>query len=145
MNALFAAKSEWESQVRAQECDGGAAVYYANYAMYMHEARAKFLADAGVDLTVLNEHGLGLMVAQQSVRHIKPLRARERFVVLTSVVSAGPQTVTMSQQVIEKFDRRLCAESTVVLQLVLNDKFDFQLSSDLAEVVRRSKLSTVLA
>ncbi len=144
MNALLFSPSEWASQVRDSDCDAGCVMYYANYSFYMNDARSALLQEAGVDFALLDRHSLSLMVDEESVRYVKPLRQRERFSVLTSIVSRGTRTVTLAHQVIEKSDKRLCAESTVVLRLALDNAFDFQLSSDLAEIVACSGLGAVL-
>jgi 4-hydroxybenzoyl-CoA thioesterase len=137
--------AEWEREVRDHECDAAGIVYYANYSVYLHDARLAFMANAGVNSRVLELHGLSLTVAEQSIRYIKPLRRQERFVVQTSIVGFEPMLVRTSHRIVERSEERLCAESLAVLQLALNHGFDFHLSASLIEVVRNSGLDAVLS
>jgi len=102
------------------------------------------LTTVGIDVSELNRHGLALQVAEQSVRHIKPLLRGKRFVVSTAIVSTGSRALTLAQQVFEGASKLLCADSTVMLKLALGGELEFEFTPPLEEAVRRAGLGALL-
>ena len=83
-----------------EDTDTFGVVYYANYLKYMERARSDMIRAAGVDQTAeLNASGSAYVVADVSIRYLKPARLGDDLVVVSTVEAVRGVSVVIHQRV----------------------------------------------
>ena len=83
-----------------EDTDTFGVVYYANYLKYMERARSDMIRAAGVDQTAeLNASGSAYVVADVSIRYLKPARLGDDLVVASTVEQVRLASVVIHQRV----------------------------------------------
>lgn len=104
-----------------EDTDSGGVVYYANYLKFFERCRSEWLRALGLDnRTLLEQHGVLLVVAHCSTDYRKPARLDEALTVTASVERWGTASVVFAQQVLRgEGDRaELCTRAQVKVACV---------------------------
>ncbi len=89
----FALRVYWE------DTDAGGVVYYANYLKFFERARTEWLRAAGCEQEKLRlESGVAFVVADASVRYLRPARLDDLIDVTLRLHHAGRAQMTLAQQ-----------------------------------------------
>jgi len=84
-----------------EDTDAFGVVYYANYLKFMERARSDMIRAVGVDQNAeLRDTGSAYVVAEASIRYIRPARLGDDLVVLSSVQDIRAASVVIQQRVI---------------------------------------------
>jgi acyl-CoA thioester hydrolase len=88
-------------RVYYEDTDAGGIVYHANYLRYAERARTEALRDLGIPhATLVERHGLMLVVRRVKVDYLRPARLDDSLVVLTEPLAVGAASVMLRQTVI---------------------------------------------
>jgi len=83
-----------------EDTDTFGVVYYANYLKYMERARSDMIRAAGVDqVEMLHSGGGAYVVADLSIRYLKPARLGDDLVVVSAVEQVRAASVLIHQRV----------------------------------------------
>ncbi len=83
-----------------EDTDAFGVVYYANYLRYMERARSDMIRAAGVDqVETLNSGGGAYVVADLSIRYLKPGRLGDNLVVVSTLEEVRAASVLIHQRV----------------------------------------------
>jgi len=100
-----------------EDTDLSGVVYHANYLRYMERARSDMLAVAGVDQRAAFDEGEGVyVVADLSIRYLRPARLDDELLVLTRVRKVSAASVTIHQRVMLGAD--MLTDATVLAAFV---------------------------
>ena len=101
----------WPIRVYWEDTDGGGIVFYANYLKFFERARTEWLRSLGIGQQQLKASTGGMfVVAQTSVRYLRPARLDDELMVTASLQQSGRASMTIEQQVLLK-DTLLCEGS----------------------------------
>jgi acyl-CoA thioester hydrolase len=82
-----------------EDTDAGGVVYYANYLRFFERARTEWLRALGVGQQRLREdEGVIFVVADSTVRHLRPARLDDLLDVTVGLREAGRASLTLAQQ-----------------------------------------------
>lgn len=81
-------------RVRYAETDQMGVVYHANYLVWCEVGRTEFIRTLGMSYAALERHGVGLAVAELSMRYHAPARYDDQVQVTTSLVSVRSRAIT---------------------------------------------------
>jgi acyl-CoA thioester hydrolase len=88
----FSIRVYWE------DTDAGGVVYYANYLRFFERARTEWLRTLGVaQQRLCDELGMIFIVAESSVRHLRPARLDDRLDVTVALREVGRASLTLAQ------------------------------------------------
>ena len=95
-----------------EDTDAGGVVFYANYLKFFERARTEWLRSFGHSQQRLrDETGAIFVVAETSVRYLRPARLDDVLVVTVQVQEAGRASLLIDQQALRGDD--LLAEGTI--------------------------------
>ena len=101
----------WPIRVYWEDTDEGGIVFYANYLKFFERARTEWLRSLGIGQQQLKASTGGMfVVAQTSVRYLRPARLDDELMVTASLQQSGRASMTIEQQVLLK-DTLLCEGS----------------------------------
>lgn len=83
-----------ELRVRYAETDRMGVVYYANYLVWCEVGRVEFMRALGGSYAELEAQGVGLAVAEATVRYLAPARFDDLVRIETSLVGVRSRAVT---------------------------------------------------
>ncbi|HEX9485354.1 MAG TPA: thioesterase family protein [Gemmatimonadaceae bacterium] len=83
-----------EIRVRYAETDRMGVVYYANYLVWCEVGRVEFLRACGANYADLEAGGLGLAVAEATVRYLAPARFDDRVRIETILTGVRSRAIT---------------------------------------------------
>ncbi len=93
----------WKVRVYWEDTDAGGIVFYANYLKFFERARTEWLRSLGVEQQQLKEATGGMfVVAETSIRYLRPTRLDDELIVTASLKECGGATMTIKQQVLLK-------------------------------------------
>ena len=89
----------WKVRVYWEDTDAGGIVFYANYLKFFERARTEWLRSLGVEQQQLKQATGGMfVVAETSVRYLRPARLDDELIVTASLKECGRATMTIEQQ-----------------------------------------------
>ena len=95
-----------------EDTDAGGIVFYANYLEFFERARTEWLRSLGIEQQQLKDQTGGMfVVAETSVRYLRPARLDDELIVTATLEKAGRASMTIFQQAFVK-DTLLC-EGTI--------------------------------
>ncbi len=105
-----------EISVYFEDCDQTGVVYHANYVKFLERARTDFFLSKGVSLLKLQEEGTQFVIADLSLKFLKPARLHDRLMVFSELVSIKGAKLTFDQKIILKHDmsEELCRAKVLV-------------------------------
>lgn len=90
----------WTVRVYWEDTDAGGIVFYANYLKFFERARTEWLRSLGIEQQQLKEREGGMfVVAQTSVRYLRPARLDDELIVTARLHESGRASMTIHQQV----------------------------------------------
>jgi acyl-CoA thioester hydrolase len=93
----------WPVRVYWEDTDAGGFVFYANYLRFFERARTEWLRSLGIGQQQLKASTGGMfVVAQTSVRYLRPARLDDELIVTASLQQSGRASMTIEQQVLKK-------------------------------------------
>ena len=93
----------WPIRVYWEDTDAGGIVFYANYLKFFERARTEWLRSLGIGQQQLKASTGGMfVVAQTSVRYLRPARLDDELMVTASLQQSGRASMTIEQQVLLK-------------------------------------------
>ena len=94
---------QWPIRVYWEDTDAGGIVFYANYLKFFERARTEWLRGLGIGQQQLKESTGGMfVVAETSVRYLRPARLDDELIVTASLQQSGRASMTIGQQVLLK-------------------------------------------
>ena len=82
-----------------EDTDAGGVVFYANYLKFFERARTEWLRALGFSQQpMLRQGGLMFVVAETSLRHLRPARLDDELEVTVRVLQAGRASLRIAQQ-----------------------------------------------
>ena len=94
---------QWSIRVYWEDTDAGGIVFYANYLKFFERARTEWLRALGIGQQQLKESTGGMfVVAETSVRYLRPARLDDELIVTASLQQSGRASMTIGQQVLLK-------------------------------------------
>ena len=95
-----------------EDTDAGGIVFYANYLKFFERARTEWLRSLGIEQQRLKETTGGMfVVAETSVRYLRPARLDDELTVTASLQQSGRASMTIGQHVLLK--NTLLCEGTI--------------------------------
>ena len=88
-----------EVRVRYAETDRMGVVYYANYLVWCEVGRVEFLRARGRSYARLESEGVGLAVAEASIRYLSPARFDDLVRIETTLTGVRSRTVTFDYDI----------------------------------------------
>ena len=93
----------WAVRVYWEDTDAGGIVFYANYLKFFERARTEWLRSLSIEQQQLKETTGGMfVVAETSVRYLRPARLDDELIVTASLKEIGRASMTIEQQVLLK-------------------------------------------
>ncbi|HEU4643560.1 MAG TPA: thioesterase family protein [Gemmatimonadaceae bacterium] len=110
--------SSVEFRVRYAETDRMGVVYHANYLVWCEIGRTDHIRGTGTTYREMEEAGIGLAVAEATVRYKAPARYDDLVRVETTLTEVGSRTITF-EYVVSNADtgERLATARTVLVSL----------------------------
>jgi acyl-CoA thioester hydrolase len=103
-------------------------VWHGNYLKYFERARLALLDECGVDLYDTRvPSGYLFPIVRSSVKHVHPLRLRDRFVCRARLIAADRKLV-MDFEIRLVEGNRLCARGRTEQVAIRADNFEMQLA-----------------
>ena len=91
---------QWPVRVYWEDTDAVGIVFYANYLKFFERARTEWLRSLGIAQQRLKETTGGMfVVAETSVRYLRPARLDDELIVTASLQQSGRASMTIWQQV----------------------------------------------
>ena len=98
---------EWPVRVYWEDADAGGIVFYANYLKFFERARTEWLRSMGIEQQRLRDQTGGFfVVAQTSVRYLRPARLDDELIVTASLIEVGRASMTIVQQALLKSEHK---------------------------------------
>ena len=93
----------WPVRVYWEDTDAGGIVFYANYLKFFERARTEWLRSLGIEQQQLKDATGGMfVVAETSIRYLRPARLDDELIVTASVHESGRAAMTIWQQALLK-------------------------------------------
>ena len=103
-----------------EDTDAGGVVFYANYLKFFERARTEWLRSLGIGQQALMEReGVIFVVAETSLRCLRPARLDDLLEVSVAVAGAGRASLRLQQQA--RRDAELLAEGDIRIGCVARD------------------------
>ena len=97
------AEFRWPVRVYWEDTDAGGIVFYANYLKFFERARTEWLRSLGIEQQQLKDETGGMfVVAETSVKYLRPARLDDKLMVTASLQQSGRASMTIRQQVLLK-------------------------------------------
>jgi acyl-CoA thioester hydrolase len=97
--------------------DAGGVVYYANYLMFLEEARTEYFEQCGISMTELIKSGVLFVVAHQDIDYKAPAFYGDTLEVTTRICGSGAAKIEFFNEV-KNQDGKLIAVARTVLVCV---------------------------
>ena len=82
-------------------------MFYANYLKFFERARTEWLRSMGIEQQRLRDQTGGFfVVAQTSVRYLRPARLDDELIVTASLIEVGRASMTIVQQALLKSEHK---------------------------------------
>lgn len=89
-----------------EDTDAGGIVFYANYLKFFERARTEWLRSLGIEQFQLKESIGGMfVVAESTVRYLRPARLDDELIVTASMKEMGRATMIIEQQALLKTEQ----------------------------------------
>ena len=89
---------QWPLRVYWEDTDAGGIVFYANYLKFFERARTEWLRSLGIEQQLLRQTtGAMFVVAETTVRYLRPARLDDELVVTARLVQSGRASMTIEQ------------------------------------------------
>ena len=109
-------------RARFCETDQMGVIHHAVYLTYFEAARIEYLRRRGAEYRLWMERGAHLAVAESQVRHKRPLRFDDRFVIEISLIELGRASARFSYRLVrEGAEAEVVAEGATLLACVNNE------------------------
>ena len=129
----------WPVRVYWEDTDAGGIVFYANYLKFFERARTEWLRSLGIEQQRLKETTGGMfVVAETSVRYLRPARLDDELIVTASLQQSGRASMTIWQQVVLK--NTLLCEGTIRIGWV--DAYSMQAARIPQNIIESLKVPT---
>ena len=93
----------WPVRVYWEDTDAGGIVFYANYLKFFERARTEWLRSLGIQQQQLKDETGGMfVVAETSVKYLRPARLDDELIVTASLLQSGRASMTIQQEVLLK-------------------------------------------
>ena len=100
---------QWPVRVYWEDTDAGGIVFYANYLKFFERARTEWLRSLGIEQQHLRLTTGGMfVVAETSLRYLRPARLDDELMVTASLVQSGRASMTIQQEALLN-QETLCA------------------------------------
>ena len=110
--ALF----RWPVRVYWEDTDAGGIVFYANYLKFFERARTEWLRSLGIEQHQLRDNTGGMfVVAQTSVRYLRPARLDDELIVTAELIETGRASMIIRQQALLKSEQAKSEQAETVL------------------------------
>jgi acyl-CoA thioester hydrolase len=106
-----------ELRVRYAETDRMGVVYHANYLVWCEVGRTDFIRTSGVSYREMEEHGVGLAVAEATLRFHAPAKYDDVIRVQTTLTDVRSRSVTFDYSILRADDTRLVSASTRLVSI----------------------------
>ncbi len=93
---------ELDVKIYYEDTDCGGVVYYANYLKYFERARTEMFESACMPLAELMKQGIQFVVAEASLKYMKPGRYGDRLVIQSWIKEMGHVTILFGHRVLRK-------------------------------------------
>jgi acyl-CoA thioester hydrolase len=111
-----------ELRVRYAETDRMGVVYHANYLVWCEVGRTDFIRTTGMSYREMEEAGVGLAVADASLRFHAPARYDDLIRVETTLTDVRSRSVTFAYVVKREDDTRLVSATTRLVSVDPNGR-----------------------
>ena len=89
-----------------EDTDAGGIVFYANYLKFFERARTEWLRSMGIEQSDLKKVTGGMfVVAESTVRYLRPARLDDELIVTASVKEIGRASLIIEQQALLKTEQ----------------------------------------
>lgn len=106
------AEFQWPVRVYWEDTDAGGIVFYANYLKFFERSRTEWLRSLGIEQQKLKDSTGGMfVVAETSVRYLRPARLDDELIVTASLIETGRASMIIGQQVLLKSEQKETSES----------------------------------
>jgi acyl-CoA thioester hydrolase len=106
----------WPVRVYWEDTDAGGIVFYANYLKFFERSRTEWLRSLGVEQQRMREATGGMfVVAETSVRYLRPARLDDELIVTASLVEIGRASMIIAQQALLKSEHTSDTDSPLLL------------------------------
>ncbi len=96
----------WVTRVYWEDTDAGGIVFYANYLKFFERSRTEWLRSLGIEQQRLKDTTGGMfVVAETSVRYLRPARLDDALLVTAELVEIGRASMTIRQQALLKSEQ----------------------------------------
>ena len=96
----------WVVRVYWEDTDAGGIVFYANYLKFFERARTEWLRSLGIEQQQLRASTGGMfVVAETSVRYLRPARLDDELVITADVSETGRASLIIVQQALLKTEQ----------------------------------------
>ena len=97
-----------------EDTDAGGIVFYANWLKFFERARTEWLRSLGIEQGRLREQSGGIfIVAETSVRYLRPARLDDRLLVTASPGELARASMTLHQSAFHEATGALHAQGTI--------------------------------
>jgi acyl-CoA thioester hydrolase len=97
-----------------EDTDAGGIVFYANWLKFFERARTEWLRSLGIEQGRLREETGGIfVVAETSVRYLRPARLDDRLRVTASLQELARASLVISQDAFDDTSGALLAQGTI--------------------------------
>lgn len=102
---------QWGIRVYWEDTDAGGIVFYANYLKFFERSRTEWLRSLGIEQQKLRDSTGGMfVVAETSVRYLRPARLDDELTVTASLIETGRASIIIGQQVLLKSEHTTSTE-----------------------------------
>ena len=102
-NATSVGAFQWPVRVYWEDTDAGGIVFYANYLKFFERSRTEWLRSMGLEQHRLRmETGGMFIVAETTLRYLRPARLDDELFVTARVVETGRASLIIDQQALLK-------------------------------------------
>ena len=89
----------WPLRVYWEDTDAGGIVFYANYLKFFERTRTEWLRSVGIEQhQLLQRTGCMFVVAETSLRYLRPARLDDELIVTASLIETGRASLIIGQQ-----------------------------------------------
>ena len=98
----------WPLRIYWEDTDAGGIVFYANYLKFFERARTEWLRSVGIEQHQLLQRTGGMfVVAETSLRYLRPARLDDELIVTASLIETGRASLIIGQQALLKQEQTI--------------------------------------
>jgi acyl-CoA thioester hydrolase len=105
---------EYIKRIYYHDTDCGGVVYYANYLVYMEEARTECLRVKGVELLDWAKQGFQFVVKHVDIDYKFPARYADTLKVVSKITKVGGASLNFSQEILVGSKLMVSADTVLV-------------------------------